>query len=156
MSLSKTINGTTVTIPVTRETGWGNNVTSLLAYVCDLFSAVTTILHLKVARISGAFVGVSVGAASTSLDLSQGYNYAVTLGHSTTFSFLNPVNATRYFFYIKQDSTGGRTITWPAAIKWRGGVAPVLSAAANARDVVCLMYHQSDGIYLGEYGLNFA
>jgi hypothetical protein len=156
MPLSKTINGTATSIPVTRETGWGNNVTNLLALVCDLFSAATTILHLKVARISGAFVGVSIGAPTSQLDLSLGYNFAVTLGASTTFSFINPVNATRYFFYLKQDGTGGRTITWPAAVKWRGGSAPVLSTAANARDVVCLMYHQADGVYLGEYGTNFA
>lgn len=36
--------------------------------------------------------------------------------------------------YIAQDATGGRTITWPT-VKWAGGVAPVISTAANAIDI---------------------
>lgn len=35
---------------------------------------------------------------------------------------------------LVQDGTGGRTITWPAAVKWPGGVAPTLTAAANGVD----------------------
>jgi len=37
-----------------------------------------------------------------------------------------------------QDGTGGRTVTWPATVKWPGGVAPTLTTTANARDKVAL------------------
>ncbi|MCB1833074.1 MAG: hypothetical protein KDH19_06500 [Geminicoccaceae bacterium] len=40
--------------------------------------------------------------------------------------------------YIKQDGTGGRTIAWPASVKWSGGTAPVLSTGAAKTDVVML------------------
>lgn len=40
--------------------------------------------------------------------------------------------------YLRQDGTGGRTVTWPASVKWSGGTAPVLSTGAARTDVVML------------------
>ena len=40
--------------------------------------------------------------------------------------------------YIKQDSTGGRSFTWPSNIKWDQGVTPTISSVANAVDVFVL------------------
>jgi hypothetical protein len=54
---------------------------------------------------------------------------------------------------IKQDATGGRTITWPSSVKWPSGVAPELSKDPYAIDVVTLYY---DGeVYLGSGMLDF-
>lgn len=40
--------------------------------------------------------------------------------------------------YLFQDSTGSRTITWPASVKWPSGVAPSLSTAASKVDIIVL------------------
>lgn len=56
-------------------------------------------------------------------------------------------------FIITQDPIGGRTITWPANIKWPGGQAPVLSIAANRVDIVQVMCNQDtpSPTYIGLY-----
>lgn len=41
---------------------------------------------------------------------------------------------------IRQDATGGRTITWPSSVKWSYGVAPVLTATAGGMDLVHLFW----------------
>ena len=40
--------------------------------------------------------------------------------------------------YLKQDTTGGRLVTWPSSIRWAGGAPPTLSTAAGLVDVVHL------------------
>ena len=40
--------------------------------------------------------------------------------------------------YLKQDTTGGRLVTWPSSIRWAGGSPPTLSLAAGLVDVVHL------------------
>lgn len=40
--------------------------------------------------------------------------------------------------FIKQDATGTRLITWPAAVKWPAGTPPTLSTAANSLDKIRL------------------
>lgn len=35
---------------------------------------------------------------------------------------------------LKQDGSGGRTMAWPAWVRWPGGVKPAISAASNAVD----------------------
>jgi hypothetical protein len=35
---------------------------------------------------------------------------------------------------LKQDATGGRTITWPSSVRWPGGSPPATTIAANAPD----------------------
>ena len=56
-------------------------------------------------------------------------------------------------FIITQDATGGRTLAWPANIKWPGGQAPVLSTAANRVDIVQVMCVQDtpSAAYIGLY-----
>jgi hypothetical protein len=41
---------------------------------------------------------------------------------------------------LVQDGTGSRVVTWPAGMKWVGGVPLVLSTAAGSIDTVSLMF----------------
>lgn len=50
-----------------------------------------------------------------------------------------------YLLFIKQDATGGKTITTWTNFKWPGGVAPTLSTAANAVDIISGI---SDGTFI--------
>jgi hypothetical protein len=49
----------------------------------------------------------------------------------------------------KQDATGGRTITWPAGIKWPGGSAPPATTTANATDIWSLMTYDGGTTWVG-------
>ena len=44
---------------------------------------------------------------------------------------------------LAQDGTGGRLVTWPGSVVWPGGVAPTLSTAAAAVDI--LTFFSRDG-----------
>jgi hypothetical protein len=76
------------------------------------------------------------------LDLGQLAPAAVAriLLHASPTSVNLPSNGSRLDLLIAQDSVGGRTITWPAAVIWPGGTDPVLTAAANATDWITLVH----------------
>jgi hypothetical protein len=76
-------------------------------------------------------------AATISLNMADVINAKVTLGANRTLG--NPFNTkagqTGYIRII-QDATGSRTLSFGANWKFAGGVAPVLSTAANAVDML--------------------
>lgn len=47
--------------------------------------------------------------------------------------------ARRLCIVLRQDAVGGWTVAWPASVRWSGGVAPVVTAAAGAVSVVELL-----------------
>ena len=56
---------------------------------------------------------------------------------------------------LKQDATGSRTVSWPAALKWVGGVEPTLSTAANAIDIISLTTTDAGSTYFATSLLDF-
>lgn len=90
---------------------------------------------------------VLTDAATTSADLSLNNYFTWTIGGNRTLAVSNPADGASYVFRIKQDGTGGRVVTWPAKFKWPGGVAGVLSTAANAVDVLTAVYDAVDDVY---------
>lgn len=50
---------------------------------------------------------------------------------------------------ISQDTTGGRTMTWPSSITWNGGSAPTLLATANSKTLVSLLSVDGGSTWLG-------
>lgn len=59
----------------------------------------------------------------------------------------NPINGQTVNWFITQDATGGRTIIWPAGLKWPGGIIPALSTAANAVDLLVITYRSTTGFW---------
>ncbi|PKM98937.1 MAG: hypothetical protein CVU79_01200 [Elusimicrobia bacterium HGW-Elusimicrobia-3] len=75
----------------------------------------------------------------------NGNKQKVTLTGNVAFTFSAPAGkAASFLLRLVQDATGSRTVTWPAAVKWRGGVAPRQSTAANAIDIVSFYYNGTD------------
>lgn len=61
-------------------------------------------------------------ASGSSLDLSKRSYFAINVGSSTTFSFINrPADC--MIFELEVSLTGG-TLSWPANVRWVGGTAP--------------------------------
>lgn len=91
----------------------------------------------------GAYSRVVVGGTQSS---GGTYTPNFNSGNSVTLTFgagnltvANPTNITAGFNYIiglTQDAVGGRTVTWGSDFKWGGGVAPTLSTAAAAKDIL--------------------
>jgi len=80
---------------------------------------------------------------------------SVTLGAAANaFTFRNGRAGGTYVIALKQDSIGSRTVTWPSAVVWQGGVAPTLTTTASKVDVAYFVY---DGtVYYGSIGQNYA
>ena len=97
----------------------------------------------------------STGTGAQTIDFSAAQKRKFTFGAGTaTFTFTAPAGVCAIQLQVVQDSVGGRTVTWPATVKWVGGAAPTLSTGANAVDWVSFVYDGTN--YWGSYGLNFA
>jgi hypothetical protein len=92
------------------------------------------------------------GAAKT-IDWNEGNEHYVTMTGNCTFTLNNPQDGGRYVL-ILNSGAGAFTGTWPASIRWRGGVAPVLTTDANKLDLVTLMYIAVLGEYIGAFQLD--
>lgn len=91
--------------------------------------------------------------ATMAIDASVANEFSTTLTASTG-TFSNPTNpgvTKRIDFVIKQDATGGRTVSWDSKYSFGSGSAPTLSSAANKTDVVAFLYNATldKWLYLG-------
>jgi hypothetical protein len=68
------------------------------------------------------------------IDLTNGSVQYLTLTGNCTYTFPTPVAGKSFTLIQKQDGTGGRTVTWPASVKWPGGTAPTLTSTASKAD----------------------
>lgn len=68
----------------------------------------------------------------------------------------NPGDGQTINFFITQDGTGSRTMTWPTSFKWPGGTVGVLSTAINAVDLVVATYRASTGFWYTSLSKGFA
>jgi hypothetical protein len=93
-------------------------------------------------------------SSTLTVDWNAGNTQSLTLSTSNSaLTFANGQAGADYKLILKQDGTGGRTVSWPAAVQWPGGVAPTLTISANSADVVNFIY---DGThYLGSFAANY-
>ncbi len=103
------------------------------------------------ADITAAVETVSLGARSVSGATTIAVTPVVqelTLTGSVTFTLATPTasaKATLLTLSLIQDASGGKTVTWPAGLKWPGGTAPTLPTTANAESVVTLLWSSARG-----------
>ena len=96
------------------------------------------------------------GDFSTTVDWKLGNHMDFTFGAGNeTFVFTPPTKPGVYTMSLKQDSTGSRTATWPATVKWPGGSPPTLTTTATTGyDVISFRYDGSN--YYGVASLDFS
>ena len=94
---------------------------------------------LSLVRYSEAVSTVAAAGATETINLNNGPVHDITLDENVTFTFSNPVasgRASSFTLILRQDGSGTNTVTWPASVKWAGGIAPTITADANAIDVL--------------------
>ena len=108
----------------------------------------------KVGTITGTSGGVTV-------DLSTGTFFEVTLTDNVTgWTFSNvPASGTACAWVIKitQHASSAKTVAYPSAVKWGGGIDHVMSTATGSIDIVSMF--TIDGgttIYANQVGKAFA
>lgn len=86
---------------------------------------------------AGEDMGLQSGGFT--IDWSLGNVALVTLGAGASMAWSNLKPFGRYYFVAEQDGVGGRTVAWPTAAKFAGGITPTLTTAVGARDVFKLV-----------------
>jgi hypothetical protein len=103
--------------------------------------------------VSGAIYSRLVTATSSTIDWNQSNVQDMVLSNNPTLAFSSGHAGGRYTLILNQDSTGGRTVTWPSSVLWAGGTKPILSSSANATDTVSFIYDGNS--YLGSYATGY-
>ncbi len=97
--------------------------------------------------------------STITFDMSVSNLHSVTLGAgsgagNSTLAASNDNVGQTFMLMLKQDGTGGRTVSWFSGILWPGGTVPTLTTAINKTDVFSFV-KLGAGSYLGfTVGLN--
>ena len=90
----------------------------------------------------GTYATSSSGAGSMALDFAAGSHQRITLtGNQTGITYSNGPAANEsksVTIDFVQDGTGNRTFSWPASLKFSGGVEATLSTGANDIDRIAI------------------
>jgi len=80
--------------------------------------------------VSGTYAGNVVAVSALNIDCSTGNYFTKTISTSSAFTFSNVPSSRAFSFTVEVNCTGSSTaITWPAAVKFPGDVAPTLTDA---------------------------
>lgn len=108
------------------------------------------------AQTPSVVVAFSATAMVLNCDLSNVFATVFTAPVTTAPVINNPNDGQTINWFITQDATGGRTMTWPSSFKWPGGSPGVLSTAANAVDLVVATYRTATGNFYASLLKGFA
>lgn len=94
-------------------------------------------------------IGSETGNGTINISWLNKNLYEVNLNGNATLTFTsNPGYNANLVLVVNQDAVGGRTLTYPALVKWPGGVAPSLTTNGNALDVIDCLYLNSSANYM--------
>ena len=113
----------------------------------DADTAKTDAVQTYTAAQRGEITTLTSGATVTP-NLNDSNNFTLTLGQNLTIA--NPTNCTAGqsgSIFLVQDGTGSRTGAWGSYWDFAGGVAPVLTTAANAVDRVDYVVRSASSIH---------
>lgn len=134
---------------VTTSTGTGNAVLSN----APTFTSAT---FTGGAQTTPSAVTFSATAMTVDCSLSNVFTTTFTANVTTAPTISNPRDGQTINWFITQDATGGRTMTWPTSFKWPGGTAGVLSTPANDVDLVVATYRSATGFWYATLIKDFA
>ena len=107
------------------------------------------------AQTTPTAVVFSATAMTVDCSLSNVFTTTFTANVTNAPTFSNPRDGQTINWFITQDGTGGRTITWPASFKWPTGTATALSLPANSVDLVVATYINATGFWYASLSRRF-
>ena len=86
---------------------------------------------------SGLVVNTVAAAGTTETLDGDDYNiHDITLDESVTFTFTTGATVAQFTLILRQDGSGGNSVTWPASVKWHSLTAPTILTTASAVHVL--------------------
>lgn len=129
----------------------GIAATDVQAAIAELDTEKSVTSHTHTAADVGAVKATDGGqetaqnhgnsGTTETIDLVNGNNHRLVLDNSCTLTFTGATNGQGCSFtlILIQDAVGGRTVTWPASVKWSLATPPSLSTGANDVDILTFM-----------------
>lgn len=120
-------------------------------------AAVFSSIELSGGIAKSAVNTVAASTTETTVDFTDSNFHVITMSSNTTFTFSNLASCVTSTgtLVIKQDATGGRTFTLPAACKTPvGGAAIVQSTGANSTAIISYLVVSSTEVlvnYIGDF-----
>lgn len=108
------------------------------------------------AATSPSVVTFSATAMAVNCLLSNVFSTTFTANVTVAPTLSNPINGQTINWFITQDATGGRTMTWPSSFKWSGGLVQTLSTGSNAVDLLVITYRSTTGFWYASLAKGFA
>jgi hypothetical protein len=114
----------------------------------------TWLYHTTWVQISGVSdpflpeVDLGNSGAVKDVDWSDGFEQYVVLTDNVEFTFSNPASGGMYTL-LTNTGAGGFGITWPANVRWIGGVAPTPTADPTMIDYWTFQYCAALSLYIG-------
>jgi hypothetical protein len=87
-------------------------------------------------------------SGAITIDLNTGNNFSTALAGAVTYTFSNPATSGKVSSFTLKVVNNGSAITWPASVKWVGGVAPALSANTEI-DIFSFYTHDAGTTWYG-------
>lgn len=84
------------------------------------------------------YVTEASASGDVTADLSESSAWLLILTGDVTLAFTGATGgaASQLVLFLRQDATGGHSVTWPSGITWPGGSPPALGTAAGATSIV--------------------
>jgi len=141
--ISSISNTGTLTLPTSTDTLIGRATT-------DTLTNKTLTAYAETVNAHG-----NTGTAAT-LALSSGNVITATLTGNCTFTFSTtgiPSGSYSFTLILANDATAGRTITWPASVKWPNATVPTRTTTASRTDVYTFFTTDGGTSWLGNLSL---
>ena len=106
-------------------------------------------------NLIGTISSTTYSGSTIDINWALGNSANVLLNQATTITFSNVAIGGTQRVFMCQDSTGSRTVTWPATMRWQFGSAPTLTTTASKCDLLSLIVSTSTTSIYGGIAPNF-
>lgn len=141
----------TVTIPTLNATTI-NSTNSIQLNGTTIVDNSRVLSNVKTKSNQEIVTAITASTSTTTIDLSTGSVFVITISANTTFAFTNipsGTDMTSFTIITVNDATAGRAVSWPASVTWAGGNLPPRTTTANKSDAWSFFTRNAGTVIVG-------